>query len=558
MDQLDPAWIEDLWQASAIDPTISVSDPVASIGQSIEMKLIERGLADEHKIAQAYGNHYLLPVFDPPSDAPPPIDPCVGQLLPKEFCREYKIAPLATEGDFLDVAVFTPESLLLSEKIQSLTGRHMRPMFAPLSVMNRLLATLYPEHESVPAIVCVLPPPTLLPIPPSLEDPSKRPRPNRYLSDLFNRAIRTGVSRIYFVKPLGRPRVRFRSQERLLQCDSPQTLALYEAMIGQIKRIAKMDADSDAVSASGRINLRRDGVCVDADVHCLSTREGEQLVIKLNQATIEPRELSELGFTDSQQSELVAALRRPRGMTLILGPAQSGRSTTQHACLEQLDSTDLIRCAIRTGNQDTWPGVIQLSSLADFGMGDWQCFDACLRHEPDVMLIESLDHPEMALRAAFAAASSQRIITSVRATTASEAIGQLRSFGLDDCLIANSLTSIVCQRRVRRLCEQCRQATSPCAREAHALGLAADQTIYQNVGCPHCQGSGYAGWCMLFEVLTVTEPMREAISLGLATSELASVIHRLSINTLQAAAVASLLAGNTSLDELRRFGLLKA
>ncbi len=560
MDQLDVDLIEELWQPATIDPRISVSDPSMSLGQSIEMRLIDRGLADEHAIAQAYGKHYLLPVFDPPSDTPPPIDPTVGQLLERTFCEENQLAPLATDGNFIDVAVFRPESLLLSEKIQTQTERHMRPMFAPLSVVQRMLSTLYPgtveENDSEQPAGA----PESTQRSPRLAAVAKRTsdsRPNRYLSDLLNRAIRGGVSAIYFDLLAGVPRIRFRQQDKLVHFDTPSTSELYEAMLGQIKRIAKIDARSSSLAMSGSINLRRDGLCVDAAVHTLRTHDGEQLVIKLHEGVAVPRELSALGLSLAQQREVLTAIRRVHGMMLVVGPARSGRTTTQYACLNQINDINLIRCTIERRVQETIPGAIQLSILDHTHRDGARCFDACHQHDPDVILVESLDDRELAQRAVIAASTQKRILASLRATTAIESIGQLRQLGVDDGLIASSLSSIVSQRRVRRLCEHCREETSLPTGHAQALRVSADRVVHNAKGCDKCHGTGYAGSCILFEVLTISTRLAETISMGASSGEIAKVIRELDASGLAQSALDNVLQGNTTIDEVQRIGLLR-
>ena len=116
---LDPEKLERLW------------DDTASDESSLQEKITRAGIVSEKEIAQAYGQHYLIAVFDPPLDTPPPIDPRVARILPESFCRAHKIAPLSDDGHTLEIAVASPESLALSDEIRLLTQRQMRPLFAP-------------------------------------------------------------------------------------------------------------------------------------------------------------------------------------------------------------------------------------------------------------------------------------------------------------------------------------------------------------------------------------------------------------------------------------------
>ncbi|WP_164103006.1 GspE/PulE family protein [Candidatus Laterigemmans baculatus] len=132
VDRLDPERLEQVYNA-----------PLQG-NVSIEESLLRAGLADEHQIARAYSDHYLLPIFDPPPEEAPPVDRQVASLLPAQLCREHRIAPLADDGTTLDVAIFSPDSLWLADDLRLLCGRHMRPFFTPLSVIEKLLHLLYP------------------------------------------------------------------------------------------------------------------------------------------------------------------------------------------------------------------------------------------------------------------------------------------------------------------------------------------------------------------------------------------------------------------------------
>lgn len=136
VDRLDPERLEQVWNAPH------------QTNITVEESLIRAGLADEHQIARAYSEHYLLPIFDPPPEETPPVDFQVASLLPARLCREHLIAPLADDGTTLDVAIFSPDSLWLAEDLRLLCGRHMRPLFTPLSVIEKLLNLLYEDDSA--------------------------------------------------------------------------------------------------------------------------------------------------------------------------------------------------------------------------------------------------------------------------------------------------------------------------------------------------------------------------------------------------------------------------
>jgi type IV pilus assembly protein PilB len=534
----------------------------------------EQGISDyewseEHRIAHAHGRQYLLPVFDPPSDVPAPIDPSVSSLLCGQFCKAHKLVPVAQEEHFIDIAVTSPESLLLSEKIQQKTGRHMRPMFSPLHVVERLLETMYPSDDetidssefkpldadtSATGLETSVPQKTASQSP---KNPRVGTRPNRYLSDMLNSAISGGATAIYFDVVRGTPRVRWRVNSQLIEHDAPTTIELYDAMIGQIKRLAKIDSQQTLLSESSAFNLRRDGLSMQAIANILRTESGEQLVLKLRDSVSNPLELSSIGLTVSQQRELQNVLQRTHGLYLFVGPSHSGRTTTQYACMNSIDTPGLIRCTIESRIAQAIAGAMQLTVDHDSHNGWSDSFDACSELDPDVTLIELLDDRDFATRCMLAGASNQRVLTSVRATTSLQAISQLRQLGLDGGLIADSLRCIVAQRLVRRLCERCREE-EPIPRElAIAFGIPTDKTAFQSRGCSHCHDSGYVGNTGVFEVLNIHPRLRDAISLNASAGELAKLVRSSEIVALDSAVIEKLVAGETSVSEATRAGLLR-
>ena len=525
----------------------------------------DQELAEEQRIAQSHGRHYLLPVFDPPSDAPSPIDPSVGDLLCGQFCREHKLVPIATEAHFIDIAVTSPESLLLSEIIQEKTGRHMRPMFAPSSVVERLLSTLYPVHDQAidssefkPIDSCALTTgKSVKSAQPSTANERIGTRPNRYLSDMLNSAIRGGASSLYFDVIDSEPRVRWRVNGQLQDHDAPTTIELYNAMIDQIKRLAKIDNQASKLSASGAFNLRRDGLCVNAIANILQTQSGEQLVLKLRDSQTKPLDLSSIGLSVAQQREFQSALKHSHGLYLFVGPSRSGHTTTQYACMNEINTFGLVCCTIENRISQTIAGALQLSMQGESQRGWSDAFDACAEHDPDLTLVERMDDRELATRCVLAGSLNQRVFASVRATTPLQAIGQLRQLGVDHGAVADSLRCVVAQRLVRRLCTNCRKEETVSRELAIAFKLPVNSTIYQTQGCETCHGSGYVGNIGVFEVLSIHARLKEAIAMNASAGELQRLVRSSESVTLDGAVIEKLLAGETSVSEATRVGLLR-
>ena len=374
---------------------------------------------------------------------------------------------------------------------------------------------------------------------------------------MLNSAIRGGASSLYFDVIDSEPRVRWRVNGQLQDHEAPTTIELYNAMIDQIKRLAKIDNQASKLSASGSFNLRRDGLCVNAITHVLQTQSGEQLVLKLRDSQTKPLDLSSIGLSLAQQRELQSSLKHSHGLYLFVGPSRSGQTTTQYACLNGINAPGLIRCTIENRISQTIAGALQLSMQGESQRGWSDAFDACAEHDPDLTLVERMDDRELATRCVLAGSLNQRVFASVRATTPLEAIGQLRHLGVDHGAVGDSLRCVVAQRLVRRLCTNCRKEETVSRELAIAFKLPVNSTIYQTQGCETCHGSGYVGNIGVFEVLSIHARLKEAIAMNASAGELQRLVRSSESVTLDGAVIEKLLAGETSVSEATRVGLLR-
>ena len=551
LDSLDPARIDELYR-----------NPLAG-DVTFEELVIRSGLADERQIAQAYSNHYLLPLFDPPADAPSPIDCSVARLLPFALCIDHLIAPLSDDGQTLEVAVVSPDSLSLAESIKRITGRQMRAMFAPRSVVKQLLADLYRgcyqkkvQKKTRQRITKEgqwrLPKTGKAPCP--SEAKAADPRASRYIVSLLEQAFRTNASDIH-LEPLAKScRARLRVGGRLTEVDPP-SMELLPAVLAEIKRLGKLEGGDDRLPQDGSIGVRKGKRLVDVRVSTCPTRFGEKVALRLLDNQPVPFELGALGLKPRQLAQLTSALEPAHGLVLVCGPAGSGKATTLYSCLNHLNADERNVCTIEDRIKREIDGICQLQTRPSDGLTQTAGLRAIMRQDPDVVMVSQMTDAETADLCVRGALFDHLFLSALATCDALGAIEQLRGLGVDSVLLSNTLSLVVSQRLLRRLCNACKVGERIDEVSARRLGVETRCDVFRPGGCVRCQQSGYDAKVAVFEVVPLDEMARELIRVGASASEIRTHLNSRGTGLLNEDIKEKVVAGQTSVEEALRVQL---
>lgn len=536
-------------------------------GISLEESILRSGAADERQIAEAYSHHYLLPLFDPPDDTPFPVDPRVAKLLPGTFCRDHLIAPLSDDGYTLEVAIFSADSLSLVDEIKRLAGRQMRPLFATMSVIQRLLGVLY-ELDSLEGAVAG-PESTVAP---ELLDAGQadcrqsgpegeivhvhRPRRapgndpvQRYLAQVFDQALQVKASDIHLEPGQDSCRARLRSGGVLREIQPPPT-ALFDAVISHLKSLGKMDAAEQRLPQDGVIRLRSGKHRVDVRVSTCPTVLGEKVVLRLLDNLAAPHDLNALGFDARQLHDVYEANRFGRGLILVTGPAGSGKSATLCACLKHLHSSETNICTVEDRVEFRLSGINQVQLRSELGLNAASAARSLLRQDPDVIMVDEVRDRETLEVCAHAALGHRLVCASF--CTHNDSLGsvaRLGELGIEPSLLASSLRLVIAQRLLRRLCPHCKIPQCIDAPVASRFGIAPGTPAFGPSGCSRCRETGYEGRLAVFEVMRVDGRLREMLQGGATVAAMKTAAIEDGMTLLQPSAIGKLIAGLTSLDE---------
>jgi type IV pilus assembly protein PilB len=514
--------------------------------------LVDSHLCSESQIAEALADSYGVPFA---RVSPRLADPKVVTLLPRHFLEREQVLPLFLVEGMLTVAVVEPANLFLLDEIRRLTGHKVQPVAATAADIRD---TLRASGQDGGAFVCddagcdaapesfsVVARPGASP--PAVAD-SDAPV-QRLLRACLYTAIGQSATDIHIEPDETAGRVRYRIDGRLAEWMriAAQT---HVALVAQLKTLAGMDA-ARRPPADGVIRVRMDRRVIELRLSAAPVAHGEKLVVRIGDGARSPLRLEKLGFgyeTLKQWRRLIGA---GRGLLLVTGPAGSGKRTTLCATLAELDAETLNLCTIEDSPERTLPGVNQVRVVETGGYSRAAALRTVLSQDPDVVMLPELSDPEAARVAAAGAMAGPLMLCGVHTADVAAAVHTLLAMGIQPLVAGSVLAGVLAQRLVRRLCPQCRESCDATATERKQLERFAGPvtTLYRPKGCNHCRNTGYAGRIGLFELLTPTDALADAIFRGAGRAEVAQVIQQTGMRPLKTDGAEKVKAGITTLEE---------
>jgi len=525
--------------------------------QSIEAALVQTELADEDTIASTYAEYLRLPLVSP--DAPLAVDKEMAERIGERTCRERRVIPLTREHGILEVAFANPTDLTTFEEIQLLTMLVIRPLVAPLSVIDEALAGVFGKRDMVKEIsteagqdaVAATPEDGSVEEIVDLDRPVPKGRDShvvRLVNHILSSAVRGGSSDIHLETFENSIKVRFRVDGSLVEI-SPPPLNMYVPMISRLKVLAKMDIAERRVPQDGAISLTVDNGRVDLRVSTVPTVYGEKMVMRILTKSAIPLDMTKLGFSQKQADDFKIAAESPHGLLLVTGPTGSGKSTTLYATLNLLNKPDVNVMTVEDPVEYKFEGLNQVHVRSQVGLTFAAALRAFLRQDPDVIMVGEVRDQETAQICLRAALTGHVVLSTLHTNDALAAVNRLADMGVERFLLASALRLLEAQRLVRRLCEKCKEPYRPDAETVAKWHLDPQQEIFRPRGCEVCRQTGYKGRVGLFEVIRVQPRLRDMIAEGKGIPELRAEARREKIMLLADAGLAKVCEGVTSLEE---------
>ena len=372
----------------------------------------------------------------------------------------------------------------------------------------------------------------------------------RLINGLIQEAIRLRASDIHIEPHETRLSIRFRIDGVLREILSLSS-HLSSALVSRIKVMARLDIAKKRIPQDGRFSLNLGAQAVDVRISTLPSRFGERVVLRLLNKEHALLSVGELGMTADMTEVFSKALETPNGIILVTGPTGSGKTTTLYAALTALNETSRNILTVEDPIEYVLDGIGQTQVNNKTGMSFSAGLRAILRQDPDVVMVGEIRDPETASIAVQASLTGHLVLSTVHTNSSVAAITRLRDMGVEKFLLASTITAIVAQRLVRRLCTHCKTAYTPDASELKLLGLRGKHEFYKSVGCEQCHDIGYSGRVGLYETLVMDDTLRALIHDGAREQDMEKYAFR-HLDTLIQSGAKHVCAGIVSADEVIR------
>jgi len=386
-----------------------------------------------------------------------------------------------------------------------------------------------------------------------VRDLANQPPVVRYVNLVVRDAYDAGASDVHLEATRSGLAARFRLDGVLAAAPEPPA-ELQHAVVSRVKLLAEMDIAERRRPQDGRIRVRLESRELDIRVSTVPTVHGESVVLRLLDRGGRPVGLEELGMAPELLATVAELTARPHGMVLVTGPTGSGKTTTLYACLQRRDMGAEKVVTVEDPVEYQLAGVTQVPVHAQAGVTFGTVLRSILRQDPDVVMVGEMRDAETAEVAVQAAMTGHLVLTTLHTNDAVGAVARLVDLGVPDYLVAATVEGVLAQRLVRRVCEQCRAAYEPPPEQAALLaGRPVGRLRHaRGVGCPSCRGTGYRGRLGLFELLRVTDDVKDAITRRASRSELRALALEAGMTPMRADGWAKVEAGLTTVEEVLR------
>jgi general secretion pathway protein E len=505
------------------------------------------------------------------SDASSPARPAdLSSLVPEEsllaklpigYARKYLLFPCRDAAGNLFLLSGKPEAVEAIDEVRFLTGPV--PVVAAPDQAERILERIdavyeriqAPEHEMAEGLSGEWEfdmDATIVETQDLLESPDEAPV-IRFVNSLLFRAIRERSSDIH-VEPYDRELLVRNRVDGILRTMVTAPRKWHAPVVSRIKVIAGMDIAERRLPQDGRIKIRLGGKEIDIRASIVPTAFGERAVLRLLDRTNLVFGLEDVGLEPADMAAVSRQLTRSNGILLVTGPTGSGKTTTLYGALRRLDSGTRNIITIEDPVEYQIHGIGQIQVNPKINLTFASGLRSILRQDPDVIMVGEIRDAETAEIAIQASLTGHLVLSTLHTNDSASAVTRLVDMGIEPFLVASSLSAVIAQRLVRRLCPACRTSYAPSLEEWRKLGLTGDPVgeFFAPAGCAACMNSGYTGRIGLFEILIADDPVRAMILTRADADGIRTFAVSRGMRTILAAGAEKVRSGQTSVEEVLR------
>lgn len=376
----------------------------------------------------------------------------------------------------------------------------------------------------------------------------------KFVNALFYQAVKKRASDIHIEVQEKRGEVRFRIDGMLIK-NADLDKKIVNLIVSRIKVISNLDISEKRVPQDGRTQIKIAGETLDIRVSVLPTFYGERVVMRLLMQSSQIPQISELGFNSSLIGDVKKLLRSSHGIILVTGPTGSGKTTSLHSFLREVEEPHKNLLTVEDPVEYKSESISQIQVNEKVGLTFASALRSILRQDPDVIMIGEIRDEETASIAVRAALTGHLVFSTLHTNSAAATISRLADMGIEPFLISSSLLGILAQRLVRIICDECKEEDTIAEEFATDYNLDSSAKIYKACGCKACSYSGYVGRRSIGELLVMNDALRNVLKTSTDEHSILEVLQKEGLKTIASQLSEMLLAGETSLDEAIRIGL---
>jgi type IV pilus assembly protein PilB len=529
-------------------------------GKTIVQAMVDSGFVDEsgfyHTIAEALGSEYVdLSDKEIPS--------AILKLVPSGLARLHRALPIGLSGNTLRVALADPLDPRAAEDLRFALGKDVDVVVAPTEQIDNRIKEYYGvDTTSMEEVLKQLGEAgDMLQVhgdetAAAVEAEANATPIIRFVDLILYQATQDRASDIHFEPFENEFKIRYRVDGALYEMSPPpRHLAL--PVISRIKVMANMNIAERRLPQDGRIQKNIAGRHIDLRVSTLPTQFGESVVLRVLDRSTVNLDLEMLGIPDYIHEYLIELINRPNGIFIATGPTGSGKTTTLYSCLRKINTIDSKLLTAEEPVEYDLEGIIQVPVNENIGLTFARVLRAFLRQDPDRIMIgetRDLDTAQIAIQASL---TGHLVFTTLHTNDAPGAIARLIDMGVEPFLISATLEAVLGQRLLRSICPNCRANYKPNESLLAQLEISkrdiGEHRFFYGKGCDACNNTGYKGRKGIYELMKITDPLRELINERAPTVVLKQKAIELGMVTLRQDGLRSIFAGDTTIEEVLKY-----
>ena len=376
----------------------------------------------------------------------------------------------------------------------------------------------------------------------------------KFVNALFYQAVKKRASDIHIEVQEKRGEVRFRIDGMLIK-NADLDKKIVNLIVSRIKVISNLDISEKRIPQDGRTQIKIAGETLDIRVSVLPTFYGERVVMRLLMQSSQIPQISELGFHDSLIGDVKKLLRHSHGIILVTGPTGSGKTTSLHSFLREVEEPHKNLLTVEDPVEYKSDNIAQIQVNEKAGLTFASALRSILRQDPDVIMIGEIRDEETASIAIRAALTGHLVFSTLHTNSAAATISRLADMGIAPFLISSSLLGILAQRLVRVLCNECKEEDDIAEEFADDYKLESGTKVYKATGCKVCGYSGYSGRRSIGELLVMNDKVKDLLKTTTDEHTIKTELEKEGLKTISMQLLDMLRKGETSLDEAIRIGL---